>query len=293
MERKWMDFDELLIYKGQDYKISDGITIHQPNLDEISRYGEREYYQMIYSLTSVGADLKWQLSEIGVDYTKISDFELFYGLLIKGYTKEQTSIIFGDLDFTKFESYINQLNDEIVLAQVVENEKEIKYKETVIKKLNKFQKLLYKIFKLETTYEVEKIKIEVEKQEIIMDSYTYLLIVEYLRKMHGLKRNNQLPANESTKQILIDDAKDEYLLNKDKEYHSQLLNLISSMVNSEGFKYNHDEVWKLKIYAFMDSVKRISKIKYADLLLQSGYSGYGINFKDIDKKQIDWLGELN
>jgi len=42
----------------------------------------------------------------------------------------------------------------------------------------------------------------------------------------------------------------------------------------------------------MDSVKRISKIKDSNLLLQSGYSGYGINLKDVDKKQLDWLGEL-
>lgn len=62
------------------------------------------------------------------------------------------------------------------------------------------------------------------------------------------------------------------------------------MINSEGFKYNHEQVWNMKINAFMDSVKRIGKIKNAQLLLQSGYSGFGISFDDIDKKQIDWLG---
>ena len=48
----------------------------------------------------------------------------------------------------------------------------------------------------------------------------------------------------------------------------------------------------MKINAFMDSVKRIGKIKNADLLLQSGYSGFGVNLKEIDNKQLDWLGEL-
>ena len=62
---------------------------------------------------------------------------------------------------------------------------------------------------------------------------------------------------------------------------------------AEGFKYNHEQVWNMKINAFMDSVKRIGKIKNAQLLLQSGYSGFGISFDDIDKKQIDWLGELD
>ena len=48
----------------------------------------------------------------------------------------------------------------------------------------------------------------------------------------------------------------------------------------------------MKINAFMDSVKRIGEIKNADLLLQSGYSGFGVNLKEIDNKQLDWLGEL-
>jgi hypothetical protein len=250
--------DELLIYRGQDYFVSDYIIIHQPSLDEICKYGEKKYYQMINTLTSVGADLKWQLADIGIDYTKIGDFELFYNILIKGYTKEQTSIIFGSLDFTKFEIYDNTQNGEICMAQKVKPDDN-----------------------------------SPNAEMIVIDSYTYQVIIDYLRKMHGFKRNDQLPANESTKQILIDDDREAYEMSKNKEYHSQLLNLISAMVNSEGFKYNHDTVWSMKIFAFTDSVRRILKIKNAELLLQSGYSGYGINLKEIDKKQLDWTGELD
>lgn len=245
-----MDIDELLVYKGQDIKISDYIIIHQPSLEEIVNYGEKEYFQMAQSLTSVGADLKWQLFDIGVDYTKISDFELFYSLLINKYPKDKTSIIFGELDLCKFNLYAKVENGEKCLAQHIDN------------------------------------------NQVIIDEYTYSLITDFLRKMHGYKRNSQIPANESTKQILIDDDREAYELNKNNEYHSQLLNLISAMINSEGFKYNHESVWNMKICAFMDSVKRISKIKNAELLLQSGYSGNGISLKDIDKKQLDWLGEL-
>ena len=91
----------------------------------------------------------------------------------------------------------------------------------------------------------------------------------------------------------LTDAKEELDRNRSKEYHSKLKNLISAMVNSEGFKYNHSQVWDMKINAFMDSVKRISKIKNSDLLLQSGYSGYGVNLKEVDKNQLDWIGELD
>ena len=70
------------------------------------------------------------------------------------------------------------------------------------------------------------------------------------------------------------------------------MNLISAMVNSEGFKRDDVTVFDMNIYAFMDSVKRVSKIKNAQLLLQSGYSGFGIDLKDIDKKEIEWAGEI-
>ena len=260
-----MDFNELNIFRGQDFKVSNNIIIHQPTLDEICNYGELQYFQMIHTLTSVGADLKWQLWDVGIDYTQISDFELFSNILIKNYNKEQTSILFGELDFNKFKLFTNKKNGELCLVYQLNDN--IKSKEVYID-LN-------------------------DKNNIIIDTYTYELIVGYLRKIHGLRKNEQIPANESTKQILIEDAREEYNLYKDKEIKSQLLNQISAMVNSEGFKYNHSNVWEMKIYAFLDSVKRISKIKNAELLLQSGYSGYGIDLKTINDKQIDWLGELD
>lgn len=241
--------DELQIYRGHDYFIKEGIVLHQPSLGEIADYGERQYWSMIYTLTSVGADMKFQLYDMGIDYTVISDFQLFYSLLCRSFSREQTSILFGNLDFQKFRLYQKKDSEDIVMYD--------------------------------------------DASDIDIDEYTYLVMMDVLRGMHGLKRNDQLPANESTKQILIDDARDEYHRNQNKEYHSQLKNLVSAMINSEGFKYNHAEVWDMKINAFMDSVKRISKIKNADLLLQSGYSGFGVNLKEITKKQLDWLGELD
>lgn len=241
--------DELLIYRGRDIFIKDGIIIHQPTLDEICDYGERKYWSMVYTLTSVGADMKFQLHDIGIDYTEISDFELFYSLLSRSFDQSKTSIIFGDLNLSGFQLLQNEATGDLVMCD--------------------------------------------PDNGIQIDEYTYLLIADVLRKIHGLTRNSQVPANQSTKQILIDDAREEYERNKNTEYHSQLKNLISAMVNCEGFKYNHSEVWNMKISAFMDSVRRISKMKNADLLLQSGYSGFGINLKDISEKQLDWLGDLN
>lgn len=275
------EIDDLNLYRGKDFLISKYINLYQPTVGEISDYDEKSFYSMIYQLTSTPQAMKFQLWDMGIDYTTITPYQLFYSILYKLFSKESTSIIFGDLDFTKFQLIQRKDNNEIILYQTINTIKEIpKTNISYIKKI--INKLLKK-------NDVETI---VSEEEIIIDEYTYELIMNYLRKCYFIEKDEKMPANESTKMILIEDARDEYLKNKDKEYHSQLKNLISSMINSEGFKYDYIKVWDMKIYAFMDSVKRISKIKNAELLLQSGYSGYGINLNEINKEQLNWLGEL-
>lgn len=242
--------DELKIYRGEDFIISEHIKIHQPSLSEICDFGEQEYYSMVYNFTATPQSIKVQLWDMGVDYTKITPYELFYSILYKMYPQNKTSILFGNLDFTNFQVMQRKDNQNIILYQ------------------------------------------EINDEPVIIDEFTYNVITDYLRNSHIINKDEKIPANETTKIILIEDDREEMERNKNKEYHSQLKNLISSMINSNGFKYNHTEVWNMKINAFMDSVKRISKIKNADLLLQSGYSGFGVNLKEISNSKLDWMGEL-
>lgn len=252
------DIDELRIYRGDDFYInSDSVTsqiikISQPTLGQICDFGERRYLSMVHTLCYVGADLKWQLDDMGIDYTQISDFELFYSILSRTYPVEYTSILFGNvLDFSKMKVLHNSESDEDIMIQIVDKDK-----------------------------------------CIIIDKLIYRKIVGVLRRMHNMKRNDEIPGNEATRLVLIEDAKEEYENLKDKTFKSNLQPLISAMVNSPGFKHDEVSVFNMKICPFMDSVARIGKIKNADLLLQSGYSGFGVDLKKIDKKELNWLGEL-
>ena len=58
-------------------------------------------------------------------------------------------------------------------------------------------------FKLYQDKKTENVVLYNQEDDIMIDEYTYLVIVDVLRKMHGLQRNNQIPGNESTKKILI------------------------------------------------------------------------------------------
>ena len=293
--------DELKIYRGEDFVVSKHIVLHQATLNEICEYGERDYYSMIYNFTATPQSLKVQLWDMGIDYTEITPYQLFYQLLYKMYSQEKTSIIFGDLDFTKFQVMQRKDDESIFLYQEVpvgdiyNLEYEFVYHFSNLLDASRFvgcevDELIEELSKSNRYNDF--IFDNVQFEPVIIDEYTYNMIVDYICKSHFIERDLKRPANNSTKMVLIEDARDEIERNKNKEYHSQLKNLISSMINSEGFKYNHDQVWDMKINAFMDSVKRIGKIKNADLLLQSGYSGFGVNLKEIDNKQLDWLGEL-
>ncbi|MDE7238410.1 MAG: hypothetical protein K2N41_01705, partial [Lachnospiraceae bacterium] len=64
-------------------------------------------------------------------------------------------------------------------------------------------------------------------------------------------------------------------------------------VNYDGFKRNDQTVWDMNLFAFMDSIRRIDKIRNSNLLLQSGYSGFGVDLKKVNKEELNYLGELN
>lgn len=245
------EIDHLQIYGGDDFYINPHLTVRQPTLGEIKRFGEQKYYRMLYTLCSVGADLKWQLYDLDIDYTTVADFDLFCQILSCSFTVEHTRMILGDIiDFSKMKLIALTDMDENALVQ------------------------------------------ETDNGLIIFDRRCYSYFVAALRYMHGLKRNDEMPGTESTKLVLIEDARENFELNKDKPFHSVLLPMISTMVNSEGFKHDEVDVFNMKICPFMDSVKRIGKIKQADVLLQSAYSGFGVDIKKIDKEELNYMAEL-
>jgi hypothetical protein len=238
--------DVLSLYRGEDFRINDKIKIHQPSLGEICEYGEEKYFSMIHIFTAIPSDMKSQLFDSGIDYEKITDFDLFM-MLIPGLSLDVTKIIFGDIDFNKFSQYIDQTNDEIILYDT--------------------------------------------QTDTRIDRYIYQVMSDYLAKVHGIIKKVELAGNEFTKNFLIQESRDKIKKNKDKPFESSLQPLISTMINCEGFKYNHAQVWDMKINAFMDSISRIQKIKHVNYLMQGHYSGT-VDLTKVNKKELNWIGEL-
>lgn len=100
-----------LLYK-HEYAINDKIKILIPTIGEILDK-EDEYYSLVSLLTAMPIDLMAQLDDIGIDFTQINEYELFL-ILFEGIKSQDTSLIFGDLDLSKFERAINEQNETIV-----------------------------------------------------------------------------------------------------------------------------------------------------------------------------------
>lgn len=273
------DIDELKIYRGSDIPITNKIVVIQPTIDQIIEFGEKKYFQTVHCLTGVGADFKWQLWDyLNIDYTTIDDFELFKKLIWKSLSSKK--YIYKELIENR-EKYSEQL-------------KNISEEELAEMQINPLSLILRDIDLADfEEYESDKYPETIlydEEHDITIDRFVYTKIVEAVRKIHGLKRNNQLPANERTKMDLIDDARDDAMMAANKPYKSVLQPLISALAVKTG-QLGSDSIWNTKIYMFFDSIKRINKIQDATLLLQGAYSGFA-SLKGVDKDRLDWMGEI-
>ena len=94
--------------------INEHISIKIPTLREILAFGESKYYSLVSTLTAMPIDMLTELDDIGVDFTEIDEFELFC-LFFPLLKIQDTSLVFGDLDLTKFQPAINEQNGMIVM----------------------------------------------------------------------------------------------------------------------------------------------------------------------------------
>ena len=112
-----LEMDELSLYFGEPYKVNDYITITLPKVGDVVRYGEREYYSMVQTITAIPSDMKAQLWDMkpSLDWTQITDFELFV-MLAPTLPRSKTQIIFGDIDFQAMRLFENKTNDTVCLV---------------------------------------------------------------------------------------------------------------------------------------------------------------------------------
>lgn len=100
------------LYK-KSYAVTDDIKIAIPTVREIIEC-EDEYYGSVFSLTAMPIDLMVQLDDIGIDFTKINDYELFLLMFSAVRESECAGLIFDGLNLQNFQTVMDE-NERVIL----------------------------------------------------------------------------------------------------------------------------------------------------------------------------------
>ena len=253
MEPKKYSFDRLQMFFGEDYQVAKGIIISQPTIGEIMIFGEDRFNQVLNPFVVNPTSLRVALWQQGKDWTEMSDYELFYQLILQLQpTPKETSMIFGDLDFSKFNLYKrqNEVNGELVEDIVLLN----------------------------------------HEQEVLIDEEIYNHMSSYLRTMFNIFPKVEKAKGRTTKEWMIEG--DIMNSKSQTERKSNLLSMISFCLNHPGFKYKKSELKELGVVEFYDSVQRLLIYESTSSLMKGIYSGF-VDTSKIDKNEFDFMRGLD
>ena len=129
-----------------------------------------------------------------------------------------------------------------------------------------------------------------EDHTVIINEVIYNILVTYLRKMHGFKKQVDKAGNSMTHKVLLDLARQDAKIAQNKPYKSFLLPLVSSLQGRQG--YTKDYIRNMGIYEFMNQITRVQIITQADAALGGCYSGM-CDTKKLDKTILDWMRDIS
>lgn len=256
-------FDQLKMYFKRPYQITENLIGFQPTVGNIIDFGEKEFFSVLNPFIAHTTQYKVILWEKGIDWNKISDFRLF-STLSTALPQDKTSLLFGDVDFTKFKTYEIPLTPEQEEFNAIPENKK-----------NKFKPTLYMLN---------------EEQNILIFEKEYLEMAEYFRTMFGIFPKVQKAKTKETKKDLIDiDKEDARKAQEDGSANTSfLLPKISACVNHPGFKYKTTELEEIGIFEFMDSVQRLQIYESTIALRHGMYSGFA-DLSGVDKELFDFM----
>lgn len=110
-----LSLDKAKVLAGEPIPINEFITLTQPKIRDVIQFGEQKYFSVFHSLGSIPSDMKSTLWDMNVDFTKISDWELFISIS-RMFKKEDTQIILGEIDLSSAEILVDNETGNTVLS---------------------------------------------------------------------------------------------------------------------------------------------------------------------------------
>ena len=233
------------LYKDS-HDINQYIKMRIPTVREVIN-NEEDYFTSVSVMVATPYDMMVQLDDMGIDFTTVTDWDLFLNLFEELKHKD-LHLIFDNINLGNFCKMVNPQNGMVVL-----------YDNTT---------------------------------GAIIDKEIYQKICRFIRKLLQLEKNDKRPANSEAKKFMIDRARKKQQRLKNKEFRSQLENIIISLVNTSEFQYTYESILDLNIYQLYASFHQINKKIAYDNLMIGVYAGT-VNTKEIDHQELIWMANSN
>lgn len=254
-------------------QITPDIYIRIPTLKEVYE-NESLYYNITYILSSTPFQQMVQLDDMGIDYTTITDWDLFNkNIQIYSYTIHE---------YKKQLSQLQSTSDEY-----------IKINKSLMDILKSFE-LVFGTLQIEGfgLYHDNSIDEDILYNSftgVRIDKITYYEISRIIRKINDYKHVKSKPGNESAKKYLLEKERQRLKRASKKKYEPYLENMIVALVNASEFPYNYSTCMELTIYQFNQSFKQIQhKINFDNTMI--GIYAGTVSTKDIsDKSVLSWI----
>ena len=240
------------LYFGGDFEVNEKLIIHQPSIQEIIDIGEDNLFSVLNIFIGNTTMYRLPLWKKGVDWNKISDFELFSMLITSLEDNDAKRLLFGEFDFSKLKYATlkkNNVNDECDTEEMV----------------------LYDI-----------------NENIIITEELYLYMREGLRYIFNIHPKTEFAKGKTTKEWIIQEEIEKNEKQKKSEPKEFFLPLISFCMNHPGFKYKSYELKKIGIVEFMDSVKQLQHNENVIALLHGVNSGF-VDGEKIDPNKFNFI----
>lgn len=256
-----VEFDMLQMYFGEPYEIDledamGKVTVLQPSMGDIIRIGETRFYQTLNIFTCNTTQYRLILWDLGIDWNKFSDFELFV-MLHSQADPEVTSLLFKDLDIASMEPLMKRKSPEDENGELVlwDNEKQVEINANVHNHFSQYFRAMF------NTFPEEKIT--------NMDTLKNWYITKDRRA--------------------AEHAQEEEAKGKKKSFSIQPI--ISACVNHPGFKYKLKELKDVGVMEFYDSVSRLQIYEQCTALMKGMYSGF-VDGSKIKAEDYNFMREI-
>ena len=245
-----LDFNPLQVYFGDDYVVNEKITIHQPTIQDFIDYGEDKIYGVITPFITNTTACRVKLWEMGIDWNKISNQQLF-ATMIRNVDYEYSKIIFGDINFSTFIPCEKKHQDGSLTQILYSPVMNLEIDEETMNKMCVYIQHVFHAFPPEEEFTSSKTL----KQELINNDKQKILAQQKKAKDEG---------------------------------HNSLLSMISFCLNHPGFKYKKNELREVCIAEFMDSVQRLQIYESTRALYNGMYSGF-CDLSKINKNEFNFM----